>query len=82
VRIYKLFAFGAFAIVATTPVMADSYSPTLAGRERARHEFRDVQRGAYPRGPAPQLTAPAQRNVVPAPLKRLLSSPAEGKSNM
>ncbi|MFH1557378.1 MAG: hypothetical protein ABII76_21415 [Pseudomonadota bacterium] len=80
--IRKLFAFGVFAIVTATPVMADPYSPTLAGRERARHEFRDVQREAYPRGPAPQRTAPAQRNVVPAPLKRLLGSPAQGKSYM
>lgn len=83
-RIRKFFAFGALATVAATPVMADLYSPTLAGRERARHEFRDVQREAYPRGPAPQQAAPVQRHVVPEPqkLKRLLSSPAHGKSYM
>jgi len=42
---------GVLAIVAATPVMADPYLPTLAGRERARHGFRDVQREAHPRGP-------------------------------
>lgn len=77
-RIRKLFAFGAFAIVVATPVMADTYGPELSGRERARHEFRDVQRDAYPRGPRPQQAEPVQRHVVPGPQKSLWGSPVQG----
>lgn len=75
-KIRKLFAFAVLATMVAPAAMADTYSPTLSGRERARHEFRDVQREAYPRGPLPQRAATVQRHVVPATQNAQLGSPA------
>jgi hypothetical protein len=78
-KIRKLFAFAVLATMVAPPAMADMYSPTLSGKERARHEFRDVQREAYPRGPLPQQSVAVPRHVVPAAQNMLLGSPIPAK---
>jgi hypothetical protein len=40
-------------IASTSLALADYYSPTLSADAQQRHEFRDVQQGNYPTGPAP-----------------------------
>lgn len=42
----------ALSLLPVGPVLADPYSPRLSQKEKARHEFRDVQRGYVPAPPA------------------------------
>ncbi|MGA0564792.1 hypothetical protein ACO2RV_20275 [Ancylobacter sp. VNQ12] len=48
-----IMACTAIIIATSGGVMADYYSPTLSADAQQRHEFRDVQQGSYPSGPAP-----------------------------
>jgi hypothetical protein len=47
-------------IASTSVALADYYPPTLSADAQQRHEFRDVQQGNYPTGPAPSDSSVSQ----------------------